>query len=129
MYDLPESFDPSVFVGACLEMISFGVGSIHLNFNLQSGAGPGERKEAAVVSYSGIALDLGGESIPIEIGAYADIARLGELLNQDVVGAVLVGPQGFRLMFERGASLLLSGDESGFESYAIYLPGQREIDV
>ncbi len=129
MHDLPESFDPRVFVGACLEMISFGVGSIHLNFNLQSGAGPGECKGAAVVSYSGVVLDVGGESTQIEIGAYADISRLGDFLNQDVVGAVLVGPQALRLMFEGGASLLLSDDESGYESYAIYLPGQNEIDV
>lgn len=129
MYELPKDFDPTVFVGACLELISFGVGSIHLQFNLRRGAGPGERQEATIVVYSGVGLMQGTVKTDILVGAYPDVAKLGDLLNLDVVAASASNGQTLRMQFEGGRELTFSADGSGYECYSIYLHGVEEINV
>ena len=123
MYDLPDDFNPAVFVGGHHEMISFGVGTIHLEFELNPNPTPGNGIHASIVSQGHITLYLPEGKSHVEVGAYASISKLGVLLNESVTKASVTGRQSIRIEFGNDVAVELDDDGDGFESYAIYLPG------
>ncbi|UCV04948.1 hypothetical protein [Dechloromonas denitrificans] len=129
MYDLPENFDPAIFVGGHLEKISFGVGTIHLDFELNTNLTPGKSKPASIVALSYVKLQLQGCEEKIAVGAYADIGKLGLLLNESVTSASLVGRRTVRLYFGEDRIIELEEDGIEFESYHLYVPGYDLIYV
>ena len=129
MYDLPDDFNPVAFVGAVLERISFGIGTIHLDLELNPRPTPGKFMEAAIVSLSYIKLQLPEGLYKIKVGAYADIGKLGKLLNESVIRASVIGRRSIKLEFSEGSSIELEDDGGNFESYHVYLPGLGMIYV
>lgn len=129
MYDLPEDFDPAIFSGGCLVKISFGVGTIHLDLELNPRSTPGHSKPASIVSLSYIKLRLQDDEYKIAVGAYDDIAKLGLLLNERVTGASKVGQRTVRIWFNEDRMIELEEDGIQFESYHMYLPGSDLIVV
>jgi len=126
MYDLPDNFNPAIFKGGYLEKISFGVGTIHLDFELNPMLISGNSKPASIVSLSHVKLRLQDVEYRIAVGAYEDIAKLGLLLNESVTKATLVGRRKVILNFDEDRAIELEDDGSGFESYEIYFPGFGE---
>jgi hypothetical protein len=129
MYDLPDDFNPVAFVGAVLEKVSFGVGTIHLDLELNPQPTPGKSVEAAIVSLTYIKLQSPEGLHKIEVGAYADICKLGKLLNKSVIRASVIGRRSIKLEFGEGSSIELEDDGGNFESYHVYLPGVGIIYV
>lgn len=105
MFDLPDNFDPAILVGGCLEKISFGVGTIHLDFELNPTPTPGNSKPASIVSLSYIKLRLQDSEYKIAVGAYGDIAKLGLLLNNSITKALIVGKRTIKINFGEVALL------------------------
>ena len=129
MYDLPDNFNPEIFEGGCLEKISFGVGTIHLDFELNPRLIPGSSKPASIVSLSYVKLRLQDGEYKIAVGAYADIAKLGLLLNESVTKAAKVGNRTIKIYFGEDRAIELDEDGIEFESYHIYIPGVEQIYV
>ena len=129
MYDLPDNFDPAILVGGCLVKISFGVGTIHLDFELNPAPTPGNSQPASIVSLSYIKLRLQDSDYKIAVGAYADIAKLGLLLNNSITKASIVGKRIIKINFGEDCAIELEEDGIEFESYHIYLPGLDLIYV
>jgi len=123
MLDLPDNFDPVVFVGGHLSRVSFGVGTIHLDFELSSNPSPGNSIHASIVSQANMSLYLPEGRYDVRVGAYANIAKLGVLLNESVTKASVTGRQSIRIEFGTNVAVELDDAGDGFESYAIYLPG------
>ena len=129
MYDLPDDFKPEIFEGGCLEKISFGVGTIHLEFELNPRLTPGSSKLASIVSLSYVKLRLQDGECKIAVRAYADIAKLGLLLNESVTKASKVGRRTIQIYFGEDRMIEFEEDGIEFESYQIYIPGADEIYV
>jgi len=123
MYDLPEDFNLALLEGGCLVKISFGVGTIHLDFELNPKLTPGNSKPASIISLSYIKLRLRDDEYKIAVGAYADIAKLGLLLNECVTTASIVGRRTIKIGFGKDREIELEEDGVEFESYQIYFPG------
>jgi hypothetical protein len=122
MYDLPDNFNPVVFEGGCLEKISFGVGTIHLDFELNPMLTPGNSKPASIVSLSYVKLRLQDVEYKIAVGEYADIAKLGLLLNESVTKATLLGRRKIILNFGEDRAIELEEDGSGLNAMKFIFP-------
>jgi hypothetical protein len=129
MYDLPDDFDPSCFVGGYLSLISFGVGTIHLNLELSAARMPGALTRASITSNSTVRLITSAREWPIRIGEYAEIARLGILLNENITNAAKIGPRSIRVEFGEAGAVQFDDDGSGYECYQLSVPGSDMIVV
>jgi len=129
MYDLPPDFDPRIFEGAVLTLVAFGVGTIHLTFQLASARSSAQCKPVEIVVQSPLKLTTSNDQHLIRRGDYAEIARLGALLNGDVTSASVCGKRCLRLEFGGVGSVQIDDDDSGYECYAIYGIGADAIFV
>ena len=100
-----------------------------LDFELNPRLTPGNSKPASIVSLSYVKLRLRDDEYKIAVGAYADIARLGPLLNESVTNASIVGRRTIKIGFGEDRVIELEEDGIEFESYHIYLPGFDPIYV
>ncbi len=129
MYDLPFDLDLSKLTGANLDQISFGVGSISFDFGLKQHKSTGKSETAKIVALGSVLFLLAGEEIDIRVGNYSEIARLGVLLNLDVVDALARSKRSVKVDFGAGRQIVFNEDGDGLESYHIYMPGTDMVYV
>lgn len=127
MYGLPLDFDPQVMVGRYLAKIAFGRGSLHLDLDRVSSIGKSDLLRIVITGHysfviAGVAFE-GNASEPISG------VQLVTLLNNDVTESKGIGNGDLLIGFGHDNQLHIKEDDSGFESYAIYLPGEQEIIV
>lgn len=127
MYGLPLDFDPHVIVGRYLAKISFGRGSLHLDFDRVLAIEKSDLLSIVIVGYYSYAIAdktfEGNASEPFSG------VNLVALLNNDITEAKIIGRGDFLIGFGLGNWLHIKEDDSNFESYTIHLPGEQEIVV
>ncbi|HKA40674.1 MAG TPA: hypothetical protein VKF40_01670 [Burkholderiales bacterium] len=128
MYGLPPEFDPTILVGRFLSSVSFGAGSVSLNFDQPKGPGESNRISISVVgSYTSTTVD----GVKVEGTAANPLSGtfLLRLLNLDVTSAEKMGRGDLLLRFGDAQDIRLIEDETGFECYTICVPGEQPFVV
>jgi hypothetical protein len=127
MYGLPAGFDPTVMAGTFLTKVGFGKASLHLDLSRPEGHGRSGCASFVVVgrySYS-----VAGESFDGDASQPLSGTRLVMLLNNDVTEVKVLGRGDLLIGLGPGNQIHFIDDDSGYESYAIYIPGEKEIIV
>jgi hypothetical protein len=112
VYGIPKDFDPTIFVGAMLERLSFGPYIVTLDFGVEGG----------------LALSIEGSyehSGPAD-GGWHDVdeppvsdSRLTRLAGKIVEAAVVEDSRTLRLSFDDGQTLRVKDDSSQYESFQV----------
>jgi hypothetical protein len=118
MYGLPDSFDPSVFVGRRLTAVTFAENVIVLEFDPHLSV-----SVFASVSYrTATDTELATDTPPVTQ------TRLVDLVGRVVTSAIARSWRDLVIELERDASITLVDDSETYESFVIGL-GDREIIV
>lgn len=124
MYELPSDFDALVFVGHCLESLTFTENTIQLNFG-------GDDKlfvtsESSIV-YERFDTDDGVPEVRKEETKPSE-THLARLVGREVTSAVVKGNFCLQLYFGNEGSLCFDGASKQYEMYRIVV-GTRELIV
>ena len=127
MYGLPSDFNPQTIVGRYLAKISFGKGSMHLDLERNLAMGKSDLLSLVIVGrYSYV---ISGEAYEGNGAEPSSGVKLVALLNKDVTEANVIGRGDLLIGFGLDNRLHVREDDSGFESYTMYFPGEQEIVV
>ena len=127
MYGLPSDFECGVLTKRYLTMVRFGRSSLHLDLCRIEGMGKDDFVEIAILgSY---AYAVAGKAFEGNASNALSGMHLVELLNCDVTEVRIVGRGDLVIGFGIGNHIHICEDDSGFESYMIYIPEQKEIVV
>ena len=127
MYGLPLDFDPQKIVGRYLAKVSFGKGSVHLEFERNLTIGKSDLLSIVIIGrYSYV---ISGEAFEGIAAEPLTGVKLVMLLNGDVMTAKVIGRGGLVVEFGPNDRLHLMEDDTGFESYTMYFPGEDAIVV
>jgi hypothetical protein len=125
MYDIPEDFDPSVFVGTTLQLISFSFNTIHFRFET-----PMLTHHLVSVFQAVSYRKPGGDFSGVKVRDRS--SDLMELLELSVVACTIGDTEGVRdilnLEFDGQYALRFGGQRDGYEEYSVQI-GDREIYV
>ena len=120
MYELPDDFDPTVFVGRTLERLSFTLNTLDLAFD-----GDVSIRVLGEVWHCG-GDDRGqwydGATLPVRV------SRLMDLLGVAVIGGEIEDRSTLVLRFANGQTVRCVEDGDHYESYHLSI-GEREIIV
>lgn len=127
MHGLPSDFDPQTIVGRYLAKISFGKGSVHLNLERALTIGKSDLLSIVIVGHYSYVIS--GETFEGNGAEPLSGVKLVALLNNDVTEASVIGRGDILIEFGVNNRLHVMEDDSGFESYTMYFPGEQEIVV
>lgn len=127
MYGLPPDFDPQTLVGRYLAKVGYGKGSLHLELERNLTIGKADLLSIVIVGqYSYV---ISGKKYEGNAAEPLSGTHLVSLLNEDVTEASVIGRGDLLMEFGRNNQLHLIEDDSGYESYTMYFPGEQEIVV
>lgn len=113
VYGIPDNFDPTIFVGATMEQVSFGWYVVGLNFSAE----PSPIHVTVEGGYDHAGPD--GAWLDEERGLPARESRLMRLPGKSVTAAVVENPKALLLSFEDGQSLRILDTSEQYESFQI----------
>ena len=122
MYDLPPDFDFGLFADRYLFAVTFGASNVRLCLDKSSGPGIPESISVLVVGIFDLVID--GEKTHARAEDPSSGTPVVKLLDQCVTVAERVGKGGLRLRFGPQDEILLIVDDTGFEGYTIFVPGE-----
>lgn len=127
MYGLPSDFDPQTIVGRYLAKVSFGKGSLHLDLERNLTIGKTDLLSIVIVGrYSYV---ISGEKFEGNAAEPLSGVQLVSFLNNDVTETSVIGRGDLLIKFGHDKQLHVIEDDSGYESYTLYFPGEQEIVV
>lgn len=119
MYNIPDSFDPSVFHERTLDLVSFSANSIHFVF---------ENDLAITVEGSYIHMVPDDEAQVDDGGIPVQHSRLMRMVGKRVTSCEVQNQRTLSLSFEDGQVFRCLGDSRHYECYRI-IQGEEEIVV
>jgi hypothetical protein len=120
MHQLPADFDPSIFLGKTLELVSFSANTVHFAF----ADGP------AITAMGSFQHTRPDETTPtaFEIGREPKDTAVPSLAGRAVASAAVEHGHTLRLVFDDASTLWISGGTEEYEDYTLSL-SEREIVV